>query len=426
VGKRGLGAGEQAMSETLDTYTTLRCSSLDSLVACTPSVVTPEGFTRAEQQGDDATEKGRAVHALLASYVESGRFDIKAECVRRGLDDQEEDISRLVYAGLKQFDHYRRHFPDGQTAVEQRVRGDIIAVRGRRWRIEGATDVLSKPKPRRVVFLDWKTGYKEGGYVHQQTGYAYAAWCEMGRPADAEIIGILCWLRHGYAVRTVYTPASLTEWETDLCKNVLGQADTFRPGGQCNLCPVRYSCDAAKQRVAATMQALAVPAYLPADDPEVLASRKAVDILAALTPDNKGEPEVALAVGNVLSMRKLAYRYLETLDQVIRETVERVGPIPLGDGHELRARKVSLRVLDADKAIPIARRVGMSDGEIAGATRLSRPKLLAIHAGKFVRGEKRAAREALEQALDAGGAVSVTEQVRLEEAETNSEVISDE
>jgi hypothetical protein len=51
----------------------------------------------------------------------------------------------------------------------------------------------------------------------------------------------------------------------------------------------------------------------------------------------------------------------------------------------------------------------------------SLPSLLAKKAGKFTRGEKKAAREQLEKELEAAGAITVVRRKRLEEIEPGSE-----
>ena len=78
-----------------DDVRTIRCSVLDGLFACTPSVLDESGLVRISTAGE-AAELGKVVHALAASYIETGSFDLKGECSRRGFEDAEEFVLRLV------------------------------------------------------------------------------------------------------------------------------------------------------------------------------------------------------------------------------------------------------------------------------------------------------------------------------------------
>jgi hypothetical protein len=209
----------------------IRCSSLDSVFACTPSVIGQDGEVRVNSSGEEA-EVGKAVHALAASFVKSGSFDLKGECLRRGIEDDEE-VAKLIGYACRAWEELARFFPMPRT--ERKVEGPVLATRTGEYIVAGTCDVLSGVGTSDAMFLDWKSGFVDDGYRHQMTGYAYGAWNLLGRPAQSVITGIVAFLRHRYYRVVQYTPAMLEEWENDLTHNVLGhglntaQAHSVRP-----------------------------------------------------------------------------------------------------------------------------------------------------------------------------------------------------
>jgi hypothetical protein len=389
----------------------LRCSSLDNLFACTPSIVADEGDVRVSSAGDEA-EVGKAVHALAASFVKGGTFDLKGECQRRGVQDEDEVATLIGYA-CRAWEELARFFPKPRT--ERPVEGPILATHTGEFYVTGTCDVLSGVGDADAIFLDWKSGFVDDGYRHQMTGYAYCAWNALGRPKDSTITGIVAFLRHRYYRIVRYTPAVLEEWEHDLTHNALGSR-AYRPGRACEHCAIRHSCAAQQAMVGGTLTALMVPQDTPADDPHRVFVEKATRLLAGITPENKNDPIVRDLMGEMRFRLKLARKVVEDGEALVRQAVERVGNIPLPTGFELTLRDVDVRTLDPEKAWKVLQ-AHLSTADILAAARLSLPKLLAAKTAKVARGAKKGAREALEKELEAAGAVHVARQRRLEEVD---------
>ena len=395
----------------------IRCSALDGLFACTPSVLDDTGMVRINTAGALA-ELGKVVHSLAASYIDQGSFDLKGECSRRGFDDEEDAASLATYA-VKAWDELKRFFKEPKT--ERVVSSGIIEAQAQSYQIAGTCDVLSPVGDKGAIFADWKTGYLDEGYHHQMFGYAYCLWHLMGRPEDADIVGVVAFLRHRYYRIVRYNAAKLREWEYDLIHNVLSQTHVYRPSSQCAKCRVYAGCEARRQIVSGTLQALMLPNDLPAHDPHRQFLATAERLLTGLTVDNKGEPEVRRALSELRFRLKLAKKVIEDAEEMQRRAVEKVGPIPLEDGNDLALRNTEQKVLDPLKAMKVLRN-HLADQDIADCMRLSLPKLRAKKAGKYLRGEKRAAVDQLEKELDAAGAVNVSIRQRLEEVDLSTEM----
>lgn len=398
----------------------IRCSGLDGLFACTPSVLDDTGMVRTSSAGAPA-ELGKVVHSLAASYIDQGSFDLKGECSRRGFDDEEDAASLATYA-VKAWDELRRFFKEPKT--ERVVQSGIIESATGSYQIAGTCDVLSPVGDKGAIFADWKTGYLDEGYHHQMFGYAYCLWHLMGRPEDAEIVGVVIFLRHRYYRIVRYNAARLREWEYDLVHNVLSQMRVYRPSSQCSKCGVYAGCEARRQIVSGTLQALMLPNDLPAEDPHRRFLATAERLLTGLTVDNKAEPEVRRALSELRFRLKLAKKVIEDAEELQRRAVEKVGAIPLEEGTELALRNTEQKALDPLRAMKVLRN-HLADQDIADCMRLSLPKLRAKKAGKYLRGEKRAATDQLEKELDAAGAVNVSIRQRLEEVDLSQETTKD-
>jgi hypothetical protein len=410
-----------------DEVRAIRASEMDDLFECTPSVV-GAGGVRVRSAAGAPAKLGKIIHSLAASFIESGKFDVNNECQRRGFDEQDE-VSRLMYYVVQTWQDVGKFFR--MPLCERVFKGPTLETPAGPCRVEGTLDVFSpvwKPvegkaaseqaaaKSNRLIFADWKSGRVDGGYSNQMFAYAYLLWNWKGRPDDIDITGIVAFLQHRYQRVAKYDAASLKAWEYDLRHNALSRTDTYRPGGHCAECPIYHSCEAQQQMTRSAMTAIVLPAAIPPDDTAALATRKALDILASITPDNKNEPEVRDAVATFLHRRKVIQKAIDIGAEVLKAAVQRVGPIDTGDGYSAVVRDVEIETLDPVKAAPILKR-HLSDAEVMGACRMSYPKIRAAVASKFGRGEKKSARERVEKDLEAAGAVTVATQQRLEELE---------
>ena len=62
----------------------IRCSKLDDLFACVPSVLAQDNQLVRIKSTSDAAKLGKAIHEMAAQHVESGGYDIAAERGRIG------------------------------------------------------------------------------------------------------------------------------------------------------------------------------------------------------------------------------------------------------------------------------------------------------------------------------------------------------
>lgn len=404
--------------------TDLRCSSLDSLVECGPSVIDDTGAIRINPD-NDASDFGRLIHSMAGEFVETGKFDLNAEIARRGITDADAEEANFQMGQVVRVWHeHARFFEVPKT--ERSAAGNPIVMSigsgGETFRLTGTLDVLS-PKGNGAIFMDWKTG-QDNGYSNQMYGYADIIWDLLGNPDDAVIVGIIAYTRLRKIVTVKYTADKLRDWKNSLVANVLRRR-TYKPGGHCKFCPLWASCPARQAVVTSTFNSLMMPSLANADDPSARVLAKARDIFSCITVDNKNEPEVAEGLSQLRFRLKLAEQVIEELKEMERQAVERVGPIPLADGSALTLRPVDTKNIDALKALKILR-AHLSDAEIAGCMKLSLPKLLSAKAAKFMRGEKKTAREQLAIELDRAGAVSVSTHHRLEEMDPEAKELPDE
>lgn len=387
---------------------TIRISSLDGLFACPPSKL---GEGLAVSSAGAEAELGKAVHGVLGSFVTGGKLDVKGECQRRGVEEEGE-VAELVTQGVRAWEDIKRYMP----APRAEMRIQTGRLEGTKYSLRGTVDVLSQPAPKKVIYADWKSGYLDDGYAQQMAGYAFACWDYLGRPEDIEIMGIVVFLRHRYYRPVRWTAEKLREWEYDLTHNVLGAPGTYRVGQHCGKCERYHSCEARRASVGGTVAALVTPQLLPADDPYRAMLAKAEQLFAGITPENKGEPEVAELVSELRFRRSLVMKALDELVELERRAVERVGPIPLGNDRQLIRRQIQQKTIDPLKALKVLRQ-HLADSEVAEAMKISLPKVKALKAGHYTRGEKGAAMELIEKELEAAGALNVAVAYRLEEQE---------
>ena len=146
---------------------------------------------------------------------------------------------------------------------------------------------------------------------------------------------------------------------------------------------------------------------------------KATTLLAGLTPENKNDPAVGATVDELIFRSRLAQKAIDDVKDLVRQAVERVGPIPLANGLALGLRPQEVRSLDPVKAFKVARQ-HLPDTDILDAMKISLPKLLAAKAAQHGRGEKKNARIQLEEELKAAGAVTVTVRHIMEEMDLDT------
>jgi len=306
-----------------------------------------------------------------------------------------------------------------QPRVEVVLESDLIQCEDGKneVRIIGTADVLSPIGGADAIVLDWKSGYIDDGYHQQMAGYAYSAWCAIGKPEESKISVVVVFLRHRYHRVVQFTADRLREWEYDLTHNVLASQDKYQPGKQCRFCELYATCSARRHEVGGTLDAMMFGSAAQ-DENFRRWLEEATAVLAGLTEQNKDQTIVGEVVTKLLYRVRLAAQCIEDCKSLLRAAVERVGPIPLHGATSLVVREVNVRTLDSAKAITVLRS-RLSDDQICQAMKLSLPTVLSTYAKQYARGQKRDAREQLEKELEEAHAISIGVRKRMEEIDSS-------
>lgn len=399
----------------------LRCSALDGLFACTPSVLSDDPSLVRVKATHEASEIGHAIHQLAADLVDGKDIDIPKVCDFHQVD--QEDVSTLYGYVERTWAELKIYFESPQTEVI--VASGVLNAAGKQFQVSGTGDIISPIGTQDAIFLDWKSGFLDDGYHQQMAGYAYCTWCEMGKPEQCTITGVVAFLRHRYYRIVKYDATLLKAWEYNLTHNILPNMGTYRPGKTCRRCDLYAACPARTAMVGATLQTVMYPGAADPKDPntqEMLAARR---MLANVTTLNRTDPELGQTLDTLLVKIKLAEQQIEEARGLIRSAVQRVGYVPMPGGMALALRTIKLRKIDPSRAIRVLRTM-LSEQQIINAMTLSLPKLLAARRGSAVKGEKTSAASALEEALEQQGAINEVFQERLEEIDLSQAIEEEE
>jgi hypothetical protein len=400
----------------------LRCSSLDRLWRCPPSILNTD---IADIQTSDPTPAGvgSTVHDLMAQHILTGDSRINTAMARYNLSEEyAEEVRQLWDYGVWLWnDKLAGHFPDPQCEVPAGREFDEFDLRG-------TVDVISHVGDKGMILLDWKTGRLEGPFTQQTAAYAYLAWAVMGfpRPEDATttvVTTITAYLRLRYYRVAKYTARMLDDWMYDLTHNVLGHRETYQVSDHCAHCPKQHGCPARRQLVVSAVQGAMMP------DSAGKAWRKesdeAAEALVNVDETSKYSPPVAEAARRMLATAEILHKVADDMRSVVSSAVQRVGPIPLGDDMEVASLEYERRKLSPVEAIPVLRHT-LSDAQIADAMTLSITSLLAAAAANKPRGTKEAAKLELTTALEDAGAITRSPYFRLVRRASDQPIIQPE
>ena len=399
--------------------TILRCSELDRLFACPPSTLNAQGMMRVART-DRAATIGSAVHEMADAYVSDGCYDMKMTAGKFELSPEEvEECVTLLHYVVRAWEDVRRYFPAPQT--ETIVAADPFAVGGTDYIIRGVADVLSPIGDESAIILDWKSGRVDSGHTNQMIGLAYSAWDVMGSPDKSTISVVIVYLRHRYHRVLRFDANTLRSWYHDLAHNIL-PCVAYSPGAHCAFCEVAASCDARKECVGSMIDVLMHGQKT--DLKHKKAFEKARSALSQLTAENKNDKGVGELVGQLMFRLRLASKTIEEARALLRDTVNRVGPIKLDDEIELSVRLVETRQLAPTKALPILRK-HLSDTQICDGMKLSLPKLTAMYVKQHYGARRADAVKTLVDQLERAGAISTNIQSRLEEGPIHQEQVDE-
>jgi hypothetical protein len=283
---------------------------------------------------------------------------------KHGVDDGE--LRFLAHQGAKLWMQVRDHF-GGVLATERHgeiTRGDLTIV--------GTSDIEAHTASE-VVIGDWKTGYIDGDYEPQLSGYAAIA-LERNPNAERAVVYVL-WVRTGEIEQRTVTRAQSDEWIAAL-QNHVKDAATHRPGAHCRGCHRWGECSAATRHY---REATAI-------------------LLGSSLPvlDDASAVELYQAAAKVESQARLVREHL-------RAQVQERGPIT-ANGTTLTLATEERRSVDAAKAWEIlCDALGSRTSE---AVKISLSEACDIIASKAERGQKKAAIAAFVESLDNAGAIS--------------------
>jgi hypothetical protein len=352
---------------------TNRASEIDIILQCGLASKSPK--QRIDHTGPEAA-LGKAVHAALEPWVNGG---FEGEPVAQpwanqyGVDPKA--VEPLIEAA-----------PDAIRSIREDLANVRAEVKIKGGGVRGIIDVLSLMMAQTKLFsvgvIDWKTGRdpSEGSKPGQRLGYASAVEATYGMPATRYIYSAEVWLATGDVLESRYDLDTIEGFRTKLAEQLKYQSAS--PGKCCRYCGLRYECEARK-----------------------LYTRAAVDSLVALEPNEITPDDLA----NLWDKSRAVKRALELYETMIDLQIEQDGHLSMPDGRRMVFGKRTRETIDARKAWPIMRKVGLSNDEINAIVGISKTKLLEAVGVKALAGEKAKAKQSVMTELDLAGAVSRNE-----------------
>lgn len=351
---------------------TVRCSALPLAMLCPASI--RDGGLRVDPV-NDASASGTAAHVALRAVAETGApdWDAIAGVVDAHPGADLEDVRMIVALGVKLWAEVKAEFPRALTEVplSAEVAPGLV--------LTGHVDVYAE-NGRTASVGDWKTGRVDMSYREQVLGYA--ALGLLDDSALESVRGAILWVRDGDAEFYTLTREMLGVWMRRVADTILGWDGTYRPGAHCDHCPRAHDCPAARALVKRD-----VAVFAGMDD-------VAVDI-SRLTPDQH------------MTLRAQAKRVAALAERVLEASkahlLER-GPVTAG-GATMTAVAEERREVLPLKAWPVID-AELTSAELADAMRLSIGAIEKAVATKAGRGNGAKAVRALNEKLEAVGAIA--------------------
>lgn len=358
----------------------IRASRCDTAWECAESIVLDPERVRINQP-HELTELGIAFHEWARSIESDERSDPAVIAQRYGVDADELDML-CAFAMIAERD-IGNWFAGSDTEVEYSHTCEFDCPPYTHLRLSGSIDRQKIVDEKSWRHLDYKTGYLDGGYDHQQRCYAFLA--VINDPEIEEVYSAVSYVRLGWWEAKTYTREELLAWHRDFMLRLRNGLGSFNPADHCGRCDRLHGCPGAK---AYTQHSLAIlgDGTVPVE----------------LTVANKA------TMGPVLAQYLRDVRFIEKRCQqfraVLKMQIQNVGPVPSGiDGKVLGITKSSRRSLDAKRSWPILVQ-HLSQDEINGACSVSLSKCQDAVAAKMETGKGKA-RTALAEQLQAAGAV---------------------
>jgi hypothetical protein len=366
----------------------LRCSKLPLAFACPGSIRPAEGEILIEHANEYAA-LGSAVHEVLAGMVLASNGDgpdVRATAMKYGVDSDE--LARLVGYGLHAWRALAQYYPEPETEVDMEYPGETFL-------LSGHLDLASAGEDW-VNFLDWKSGYKQPDYFHQLMGYArlVTAFFHNVKTVRATVVWLRDWTQETLSV----TVADVAKWEADLIASVVNWDGVYSAGAHCQYCPRFAACPARQALVRSALVEIGEegPAVLPSAMPAIVRMYR--------------EGKLSVVKG-----------LLEQIDNIIRNYIQAVGPIDLGNGRELALAPEPRDTIDPIKAWPVMSE-HLTNEQLAPAIKIGKTALLDAVADLAGKGQKGKAKAALMEELKVAGAVNSQTIYKMRERKIEKEV----
>ena len=270
----------------------VRCSSLDRAISCASSMAPTDS---PYNPNSVEAREGTAAHEVRAGGevgTIAEKYDLDVETLE-GLDRQ----------ATKIWDEIKRWFPDARHEV--RGKAELAAD----IQLTGTSDTVSAT-PDAIAINDWKFGWQPSEHSWQIRGYAYLARALRGMPESGYILAIESWVRIGEIRMRKFSAADLDLLRDELISQTRQIGKQWGPSRDaCRYCPHQLHCTAHDEWARSAVTALA-----PANGE------------TALTP---------ALVGQLYERRQMLGKALDRYEEVLRAMLDQ-GPVPLGDGREIR------------------------------------------------------------------------------------------
>jgi hypothetical protein len=332
--------------------TTTRCSFLDTVMACSGSLVPVDNPFN--PQNPEATE-GTAGHEALARMVEDKDPEVDAIASKYHVDRGA--IAMILPRGREAWSQVKQWFPDPVTEYPMAadLEPDVT--------VTGTGDVLSM-QPGVVAVLDWKAGWQPSDHPHQLRGYAaLGIETARGRGYDVkEVLAVEVHVRVGTMEIHRWSSDDMEDWIRSLLKQVARAGTQWGPGPvACQYCPRQLVCDSLREYTH--------------------------NGIAALIAADKGKmtPE---KLASLWDYSRVVKRAVGRYEGLMHAALEGEGPIPLDEFREL-----SLVDTEKDKIIPamvmryLREDLELSAMEINACARISKTALCDVVKARVPRGK---------------------------------------
>jgi hypothetical protein len=294
---------------------------------------------------------GTAAHRGFNRYLWGCAFeDIDVADLAREADcaGDLEDVERKLRLAVRHWDtlaeRYGLQVIEAETA-RHITRGDIT--------ITGHADILASTGRGERVILDLKTGYVERDYSWQLYAYALMYGAEWVATIDVH--------SDSYDMQPAIDEGQF--WQAVRSQiRLIGMQET--PGEHCGLCPRQDECVTRRAVLERSISLFVAPDEHP------------LDIRAQIRFATPMVRQIKAAV--------------EKFEKIRKHEIERNGPIPMGDGTELRVVEEPRDEIDAAKAWGLITSQ-LDDDEVNACLTVGKTKLLSAIKARQERGAKEAA-----------------------------------